>query len=162
MMGMCENFLTTICTLVHGVFLHVQSEKYMTLTFQLVSTPMQHEHTDTFQVEGHILDHYCAWWHKVLRYGEWDSILICICSAALQLVGFGSDCCAVFPFLCIVEPGQEKQLLFLSFCLPLWLLMLAVLWSTWTVTPQKTLKINSLHWELQKNYPGNKSLKLRI
>lgn len=61
-MGMWENFLTTVSTLVPGVFLCVQSEnvKYMTLTFQLFSTPMQHEHMDTFQVEGHILHHYCA------------------------------------------------------------------------------------------------------
>lgn len=123
-MGMCENFLTTICTLVRGGFLCVQSEnvKYVTLTFQLFSTPAQHEDMDMFQVEGHILDHYCAWWHKVLRYGEWDSIWICICSAALQLGGFGSDCCAFFPFSYITEPGQEKQL-FLPFYLLLWLLM---------------------------------------
>lgn len=57
MMGMCENFLTAIGTLLQGVFLCVQSEnvKYMMLTFQ-----MQHECMDNFQAEGHILDHYCA------------------------------------------------------------------------------------------------------
>lgn len=46
MTGMCENFSATISTLVPGVFLCVQGEnvKYMTLTFQLFSTPMQHGH----------------------------------------------------------------------------------------------------------------------
>lgn len=48
--------------MVQGVFLCVQSEnvKYMTLTFQMFSTPMQHKCKDNFQVEGHILGHYCA------------------------------------------------------------------------------------------------------
>lgn len=44
MMGTCENFLPTICTLAPDVFLCVQGEnvKYMTLTFQLFLTPIQH------------------------------------------------------------------------------------------------------------------------
>ena len=124
----------------------MQSEwiRCMTLTFQLFSTPMQYDHRHTFQVKGHIFDHCCAWQCKISRCGEWDSIIICICCANLQLVAFGSGSCAVFPFLCIKEPGQEKELLFFSCHLPLWFLLLAVLWSAFLKVKKLQSKFTTL------------------